>query len=304
MEDSQRVTRGAKRAQEASDDDSTLTELNSHEFDDVTIARDDPHHRVGMPKKRRRRAREDEELWSWALQEPPEGKPARGNSNQEIFYCTRCRKDCTSATAFRRHLLNQHGVNTKVGKTKVEEEVNRLAVGFKIQQERAQSSACSRTSKILRDAVNRADWLNVLVLMVVNHNLPHTIVEWPEFHLLMKLSNYTLVERGGPMKNSRYSVRELLGKTYEVHKDVIKQKLAESLSKIHFTTDVWTSPNKTHYQSITAHFVDKLGRLQKATLAMREHKDSHGADEQANEFRRVLDEYEIGEQKLGYITGW
>ena len=186
----------------------------------------------------------------------------------------------------------------------MEEQVNKLAAGFRIQQERAQDSAQSHTSKILRDAVNHADWLNVLVLMIVNHNLPHTIVEWPEFHLLMKISNYTLVERGGPMKNSRFSVRELIGKTYKVHKDVIKQKLAESLSKIHFTTDVWTSPNKTHYQAITAHFVDKLGRLQKATLAMREHRDGHGAKEQAEAFLQVLNEYEIGEEKMGYITGW
>ncbi|KAF2183894.1 hypothetical protein K469DRAFT_203041 [Zopfia rhizophila CBS 207.26] len=54
----------------------------------------------------------------------------------------------------------------------------------------------------------------------------------------MKISNYTLIERGGPMKNSRFSVRELIGKTYKVHKNVIKQKLAESLSKIHFTTNI------------------------------------------------------------------
>ncbi|KAF2177288.1 hypothetical protein K469DRAFT_603854, partial [Zopfia rhizophila CBS 207.26] len=97
-----------------------------------------------------------------------------------------------------------------------------------------------------------------LVLIIVNHNLPHTIVEWPEFHLLMKILNYTLVKRGGPMKNLRFSVRKLIGKTYKVYKNIIKQKLAESLLKIYFTTDIWTSPNKTHYQAITAYFVDKL----------------------------------------------
>ena len=64
-----------------------------------------------------------------------------------------------------------------------------------------------------------------------------------------------------------------------------------------------TSPNKSHYQAITAHFVDKLGRLQKATLALREHKDSHGANEQEQIFFEVLQEYEINEEKLGYITG-
>ena len=139
--------------------------------------------------------------------------------------------------------------------------------------------------------------------MIVNHNLPYTIVKWPEFHLLMKISNYMLVEHDGPMKNSRRAVRQLLGKTYHVHKCVIKEKLAESLSKIHFTTDIWTSPNKSHYQAITAHFVDKLSRLRKATIALREHEDNYGAEEQAEVFIKVLSEYEISEDKLGYITG-
>ena len=260
MEDSPRLSRGAKWAlNNAADEISTLTDLDSCNFDDVTLAREDPHHQVGMPRKRRQRAREDDILWGFALDEPPEGKPACGNSNQEIFYCKKCTKGCTSATAFHTHLRKKHGVGTESSRTiKVEEQANKLAAGFKLQQERAHQSAHSHASKILHNTVNYADWLNILVLMIVNHNLPYTIVKWPEFHLLMKISNYMLVEHDGPMKNSRRAVRQLLGKTYHVHKCVIKEKLAESLSKIHFTTDIWTSPNKSHYQAITAHFVDKL----------------------------------------------
>ena len=75
-------------------------------------------------------------------------------------------------------------------------------------------------------------------MMIVNYNLPYTIVEWPEFYLLMKISNYTLVEHDGPVKKSCWSVRKLLGKIYKVQKEVIKQKLAEALSKIHFIIDI------------------------------------------------------------------
>ncbi|KAF2187580.1 hypothetical protein K469DRAFT_685487 [Zopfia rhizophila CBS 207.26] len=35
---------------------------------------------------------------------------------------------------------------------------------------------------------------------------------------------------------------------------------------------------------------------------MREYRDAHGAKEQAEVFLQVLDEYEIGEEKMGYIT--
>ncbi|KAF2178407.1 hypothetical protein K469DRAFT_332566 [Zopfia rhizophila CBS 207.26] len=305
MEDSQMETRGQKRArEEPADDVSTLTDLDSRDFDDVTLARDDPYHLIGIPQPKRRRPREDTELWSYALEEPPEGQPARGNSNQELFYCKRCRKGCSSASAFRSHLKSKHGViaNPAV-KTRVEQKANWLAAGFKLQQQRAENSSVSQKAKILRDSVNQADWLNVLVLMIVNHNLPLSITEWPEFHLLMKISNYTLVERGGPMRNSRSSVRRLIGKTYEVSKEAIKQKLAKSLSKIHLTTDIWLSPNNSHYQAITAHFVDKLGRVQKATLALREHKRGYGAEEQAEIIQRVLKEFDISKEKIGYLTG-
>ncbi|KAF2178165.1 hypothetical protein K469DRAFT_718517, partial [Zopfia rhizophila CBS 207.26] len=57
------------------------------------------------------------------------------------------------------------------------------------------------------------------------------------------------------------SIRRLIGKTYEVSKEAIKQKLTKFLLKIYFTTDIWSSPNSSHYQAITAHFVDKLERL-------------------------------------------
>ncbi len=82
MDSTQRTTRASQRAQEeASKEVSTISELNSRNFDDVMLAREDPHHQVAIPPKRRQRAREADELWSFALDEPPEGKPQRGNSN-------------------------------------------------------------------------------------------------------------------------------------------------------------------------------------------------------------------------------
>ena len=53
-------------------------------------------------------------------------------------------------------------------------------------------------------------------MMIVNHNLPYTIFEWPKFYLLIKISNYTLVEHDGPVKKSCWSVRKLLVKIYKV----------------------------------------------------------------------------------------
>ena len=84
---------------------------------------------------------------------------------------------------------------------------------------------------------------------------------------------------------------------------MIKGKLKKALSKLHFTTDCWTSPNKTAYQAITVHFVDKFGQMSKATLALREHKEEHGGEQQAEVLLKVVNEYKIEESQIGYITG-
>ena len=127
------------------------------------------------------------------------------------------RKGLTSATAFRLYLRTTHGLHIILNKRpKVEKESNRLTASFNIQQQRAESTAEALKARVLRDSVNQANWLNVLVMMIVNHNLPYTIFEWPKFYLLIKISNYTLVKHDGPVKKSCWSVRKLLGKIYKV----------------------------------------------------------------------------------------
>ena len=96
--------------EEETDTISLLSDHDSREFDDVTLAREDPHHQIDTPETKRKKLREDEELWSYALPKPPPGKPDRGNSNQEIFYCKRCSKDNTSATTFWRYLKTKYGI--------------------------------------------------------------------------------------------------------------------------------------------------------------------------------------------------
>ncbi|KAF2187558.1 hypothetical protein K469DRAFT_685470 [Zopfia rhizophila CBS 207.26] len=156
MDSAQRTTRASQRArEEASEDVSTISELDPRDFDDVTLAREDPHHQVGIPQKRRRRAREADELWNFTLDKPPEGKSQRGNSNQEIFYCKRCKKGLASATAFRLHLRTTHDLHIISNKKpKVEEESNRLAASFNVQQQRAESTAEALKARVLRDSVN------------------------------------------------------------------------------------------------------------------------------------------------------
>lgn len=297
-----------KRPREADTTSSTLSDYDSRELDDITAAREDPHHEIGTPPIKRRREREDDALWSYALDEAPKGLPARGKSKQELFYCKRCSdrgvaKSLSSATAFRRHLKNSHGILTQPKRSEVDINTEAtLAVLFNKQAEAAATGRDPKTSRILQEAVNEKAFVDALIYLIVTRNLPHTIVEWPEFRAFLQICNYTLTDEGGPLYKSRRSVPLLIGKTFVIHKDRIKLRLKKAKSKIHFTTDCWTAPNKTAYQAVTAHFVDELNQLSKATIALREHKEVHGGEQQAEVMIKVIEEYEIPESQIGYLT--
>ena len=73
--------------------------------------------------------------------------------------------------------------------------------------------------------------------------------------------------------------------------------------KVHFTTNCWMAPNKSAFQVVTAHFINKTGHLLKATLALQEHRESYSNEQQAEVLIKVLNEFNITESQIGYITG-
>jgi hypothetical protein len=274
-----------KRPREADTTSLILSDHDSREFDDVTAAREDPHHEIGTPPIKRRREREDDALWLYALDEALKGLLARGKSKQELFYCKRCSdrgvaKSLSSATAFRRYLRNSYGILTQPKRSEVDINTEAtLAVLFNKQAEAAATGRDPKTLRVLQEAVNEKAFVDALIYLIVTRNLPYTIVEWPEFRAFLQICNYTLTDEGGPLYKSRRSVPILIGKTFVIYKDRIKLRLKKAKSKIHFTTDCWTAPNKTAYQAVTAHFVDELNQLLKATIALREHKEVHGGEQ-------------------------
>ena len=81
-------------------------------------------------------------------------------------------------------------------------------------------------------------------------------------------------------------------------------RLRKSLLKLHFSINVWSSPTRTNLQAIYCHFLDLRTRKPiKACLAIAEHRDKHGGEEQAGAFLRVINEYKIPHEKIGSFVG-
>lgn len=148
--------------------------------------------------------------------------------------------------------------------------------------------------------MNRNDFINALCYLIVIRNLPYIIIKWPEFRAFLHVCNYIIDDI---LYKPANLVPLLISKTFIIYKDLVKTRLKKAMLKVHFTTNCWTALNKSAFQAVTAHFVDEAGHLSKATLALREHKESHGGEQQAEVLIKVLDEFNIKESQIGYITG-
>ena len=162
-----------------------------------------------------------------------------------------------------------------------------------------QANRKAQEERILRAAINRDAFNEALVQLITMRNLPHNAATWPELHALLMTVNYTAEEVA---INARATIPKLIEQSYTVHRDILKSKLQNSLSKIHFSIDMWTSPNHRSFQAIVAHFVEAETRqLRKALLALPE-LPSHGGEDQAITFLRIAESYDILD-KIGYICG-
>jgi hypothetical protein len=137
-----------------------------------------------------------------------------------------------------------------------------------------------------------------LVSLIVIHNLPYRLVEWPEFHVLLLAVNPKIKDY---LYTAYSTIPKLIGKVWQSYKDHIQMKLQSALSSIHLSLDVWTSPNSLLLLGVCSHFVDQpKGKLQKALIALQPLADHSGAEQFAT-LLPVLEDYGIIQQ-LGCIV--
>ena len=65
---------------------------------------------------------------------------------------------------------------------------------------------------------------------------------------------------------------------YGTKKGRKQQKLQSALSKIHFTVDLWTSPNSLAILRIIGHYKSESGVLQHSILALKKLDGAHSGE--------------------------
>jgi hypothetical protein len=139
-----------------------------------------------------------------------------------------------------------------------------------------------------RSNVNKAKELTVG--WIVTANLPFTALSNPYLRRMLDLHDASLAKE---VPWSRQSVRDTMRKLFEVKKGAISCQLEKAVTKISFSFDMWTSPNRYAFLGLHAHYLDASYQVQSRLLALRRVWGAHSGDNQATTIYDIFGEYGI-----------
>ena len=128
---------------------------------------------------------------------------------------------------------------------------------------------------------------------VIDSDVPFTIFE---HRFLKELFHHFDHELALQIPWSSSSTTRELQRIFESKKDVIKAELNSSLTRIHISFDLWTSPNRLAIMAVFAHFIDKAGSQQSRLLALRRQFGTHSGEHLADTLFDVVQEWGIARQ--------
>ena len=288
----------------ASQDDTSIVS----DFTDYTQDEDDDLYPASQASTtdsdeilRRKKPKANEELWSHTRK--AEGfEEVRNKHYQQIYYCKYCTsyKGSPNAERFRTHLLKTHSKrvsSTPLGPTKIA--FNNTITDIFGEQMTLQEKRNPIEEITLQTAIKVPEFKEACARLITVRNLPCSLLDWPEFWAVILSVNYMAKET---LKFARQDVPKLIKSTYILYREELIKKLKNSLSLVHFSIDMWTSPAKTGFQAIVVHWVDAETRCaETALLSLKEFKGAHGGEEQAKVFLEAIREAGLQDQ-LGFFT--
>jgi hypothetical protein len=220
-----------------------------------SIDSDEPTLDSDLQSSRQRRTTSD----IWSHTRPIKDGEETYKGRYKLLYCRHCSETNTyvapSTTNLGRHLEKVHSI------------VSSSSVPLVRQQAEKQLQSLVEKLGVESHQTDKAIIDEALVSLVVVRSLPFNIAQWPEFHAYSMALN---PEATSILAKTHTQLPKLISESWSRAQDVVRRKLQSSLSKIHLSLDVWTSPNRHLLLGICAHFVDfNEEKFQKALLALR-----------------------------------
>lgn len=151
----------------------------------------------------------------------------------------------------------------------------------------------------LRNSFNQQGYREAVVGLLTRRRMPFSAVEWSEMRDLALACNPAIEDL---LILSRRTAVRYIASNYALYQGQIKEGLATSISPIHISSDLWTSPHRHSLLAICAQWVDQNGKLQKALLGIPECRYSHSGEKQASLILQVVEDFNI-QTNLGWHTG-
>ena len=112
------------------------------------------------------------------------------------------------------------------------------------------------------------------------------------------MASHTVIRKALP--HSGTTIRNWILDHFLQTKLIVKKNL-EGTKIVHFTFDLWTSPNHRAFLGVVGHWVDECGSLHGVLLGLRRFIGSHSGANQASHFWEVVKDFAITHH-IGYFT--
>ncbi|OBS17406.1 hypothetical protein FPOA_12058 [Fusarium poae] len=151
----------------------------------------------------------------------------------------------------------------------------------------------------LRNCFNKQAYIEAVVGLLARRRLPFSAVEHSELRDLALACNPAI---GDLLINDRKQAMGYINSNYSLYSSQLAERI-QTQSKIHISSDLWTSPHRHGVLAVCVQWVDEDFKLQKALLGLPECKYGHSGATQAELVAGTLRKFNITAQSLGYYIG-
>ena len=222
---------------------------------------------------------------------------AKGKSIWRCKYCTKEYLESGGTTVISTHLRDQHHIDI----SSTQESRTALMQATIIDAfEKAQHTTDYKRRRLSTTDTHDVDPAvleQLYVRWITTCSVSFRMAKQAEFRALLCFLN---PEIDNWLPNSPSTIRSWTLRTYETQKLRVKREIQSALSKVHFTVDLWTSPNALAILGIVAHYTSESGQLGYSVLALRELDGKHSGPNMADCVMEIINDYGIA-SKVGYF---
>lgn len=135
--------------------------------------------------------------------------------------------------------------------------------------------------------------------LLTRRRLPFSAVTWDEMQDKMLACNPAIEDL---IMASRHEAMRHIAANFSLYQSQLAAKLESAASKVHVSSDLWTSPHRHGDLAIYARWVDEDYQSRRTLLGLQEIRHSHSGEHQSRLLFSTLELYGVTKQ-LGYHTG-